>query len=104
MALVCMLVTEKNDPASERPCFQEPKVKPGVQCREHRFAPSQDHRIDVEPVLIDQAELDDGRRKIGTSQIHVLAGLPLQLRDLFADVTSDQPGIPFDPLKGLLRK
>src|SRR3990170_1111058 len=95
------LVAKQNDPGTELTCFSEPQVDLVVQRREHWRAAPQDDRMDVELVFIDQAELHEGRGDVGTAEPEVLAGLLFQLRDLFGDVLPYQPGVPFDPFKGL---
>src|SRR5207249_1669105 len=75
------------------PCLDELEVDPLVQGGEVRRASAQDDRTDEEPVLIDEAQLDEGGGQPGAADGQVLARLLPQLGDLFGNAVPDQPGV-----------
>ena len=94
-------VADVNDARAERPGLDQLQVDPLVQGREVGRAPAQDDRTDEEPVLVDEAQLDEGGGQAGAADGQVISRFLLQPGDLFGGVVPDQPGIALDLLEGL---
>jgi hypothetical protein len=52
--------------------------------------------VDEQPVLVDQAEPDEGRGKRRPADLEVAAGLALERGDLLGDDLPDQRAVPLD--------
>ena len=67
---------------------------------EEALAPSDDDRVDIEPVLVDQVVPHEGCGEVGPAEHQVSTGLRLELHDLLGDDVSDHRGVPVGPLQG----
>src|SRR5665648_622465 len=86
-------VANVNDARAKRLCLDQLQVDLLVQGREVRRAPAQYDRTDEEPVLVDEAQLDEGGGQASAADGQLLSWLFLQLGDLFGNAVPDQPGI-----------
>src|SRR6266487_3139683 len=83
---VSRLIVKEHNPRRKRPRFDQFQVRPVPISKEPLPAP-QHHRVDQQPVVIDQVMLPQLLDKLtAATDQNVLAGLLLQLRDLFRDI------------------
>src|SRR5437660_1666132 len=59
------LVAEEDHAAAEGPGLEEPEIDPAVRGPEQGRAPSDDHRVDVEPELVDEVVAHERRGEVG---------------------------------------
>ena len=71
-----------------------------VRWREHRPAASDDDRMDVEPVLVDQVVPHERRGQVGAAEHEVSARLGLEPLDLLGDDLPHDRGVPARSLEG----
>ena len=80
-----------NDAGAGSPGFDEPESDRRVPFREQPLAASQDERVEPEPILIDEAVLDQRLGEIAAAvDLEFLASLGLQVYDLVHRVAPDQ--------------
>src|SRR6266487_1121185 len=90
---VSRLIVKEHNPRRKRPRFDQFQVRPVPISKEPLPAP-QHHRVDQQPVVIDQIMLPQRLDKLtAAADQNVLAGLLFQLRDLFRDIPLNQPRI-----------
>lgn len=82
---------QQDHPGAKRPCYYEPQGCPAHALEDSPPAP-QHHRVDQQPVFVDQAMPHQRAHKLTTAADQdVPAGLLLQLGYLIPDVPYDQP-------------
>src|SRR5438477_4722569 len=69
------LIPKQHDPAAEGAGLGEPEVDLDVRWLEQSVAVADEHGVHVEPVLVDQVELHEGRREGGPAEREVSTGL-----------------------------
>ena len=87
-------VAQVDDARAERPRLGQLEVDPLLQRREEPRAAAEHDRADEEPVLVDQAQLGEGRGQAGAADRQVLARLLLQLGDLLGDAAVASRALP----------
>src|SRR6516164_2032352 len=80
------------EPAS----FDQAQRDTTVEPREKRRADAEDHRVDDQPVLVDQAPLDERRREGRSADDEVARKLLSNAGECVSDPVAEEPAVPLD--------
>src|SRR5215210_2867139 len=92
-------VPEVDDLRPEGPRLDELETDPVLEGREERRAGAEDHRVDEEAVVVDEAVLDQGGGEAGAADGQRIAGLLLQAGDDLDGVAGGQGRVALDRLE-----
>src|SRR6476469_9946746 len=94
-------VAEEDDPRAEGAGLDELEIHPSLSPREERDAPANEHRMDPDPVLVDQVQGGRlGGERRATDPDVALAGLGSQPLDLLREAPGSQAGGALDRRQG----
>src|SRR5689334_14882110 len=88
-----------DDAGRELVAVDESEAEWLVESREVRLAGTNEHRVDHEPVLVDEAAPDELCRERRPADLEVAVDLVPDPREYLADVTLDEPAVPLDLLE-----
>src|ERR1039458_6700469 len=88
------LVVEEHDAVAEDAGGREAQADHGVGRPEHRLAPADQDRVDVDPVLVDEVEPPERLAQVGPAEHEVPAGLRLKPHDLLRHDLADHGRVP----------